>query len=77
MILLIIIAISAFYTALLMQRCMDADQSIRSYPDIVERAFGTKGRTFASIVMNVELYLIVTSFLIVEGDNLVKIFPGN
>ncbi|CAK9178951.1 unnamed protein product [Ilex paraguariensis] len=74
LILLIIIAIATFYTALLMQRCMDADQSIRSYPDIVERAFGTKGRTFASIVMNVELYLIVTSFLIVEGDNLVKIF---
>ncbi|CAK9154957.1 unnamed protein product [Ilex paraguariensis] len=39
LILLLIIASTSFYTGLLIQRCMDIDPSIRSYPDIGERAF--------------------------------------
>ncbi|CAK9186135.1 unnamed protein product [Ilex paraguariensis] len=66
---------TSFYTGLLIPRCMDIDTSIRSYPDIGERAFGTKGRIFVSFIMNSELYLVATSFLIVEGDNLCNLFP--
>ncbi|CAK9186091.1 unnamed protein product [Ilex paraguariensis] len=62
-------------SGLLIPRCMDIDTSIRSYPDIGERAFGTKGRIFVSFIMNSELYLVATSFLIVEGDNLCNLFP--
>ncbi|CAK9162910.1 unnamed protein product [Ilex paraguariensis] len=75
LILLLIIASSTFYTGLLIQRCMDVDPSIRSYPDIGERAFGTTGRMLVSIITNLELYLVATSFLIVEGDNLCTILP--
>lgn len=73
--LLFIIATMAFYTALLIQKTMDADPSIRSYPDIGERAFGRKGRMLASSFMNLELYFVAIGFLILEGDNLHNIFP--
>ncbi|BFG26678.1 hypothetical protein CerSpe_129540 [Prunus speciosa] len=76
LILLFTIAASCFYTGLLIKRCMDMDSSIRTYPDIGERAFGNKGRIWLSVVMNIELYLVSTGFLILEGDNLHNIFPG-
>ncbi|CAN6588648.1 unnamed protein product [Malus baccata var. baccata] len=76
LILLFLIAASAFYSGLLIQRCMDVDSDIRTYPDIGERAFGKKGRILLSIFMNVELYFVATGFLILEGDNLHNLFPG-
>ncbi|XP_024975891.1 amino acid transporter AVT1I-like isoform X3 [Cynara cardunculus var. scolymus] len=60
LLLLFTIAISTFYTGLLIKKCMDADPTIRSYPDIGDRAFGKKGRIIVSVVMNVELYLVAT-----------------
>lgn len=74
LIFLFIIAISTYYTSLLIQRCMDIDPTIRNYPDIGERAFGTMGRMLVSTTMNVELYMVVTGFLILEGDNLQNLF---
>ncbi|CAA0828417.1 Transmembrane amino acid transporter family protein [Striga hermonthica] len=70
-----LIASCTFYTGVLIKRCMDVDPAIRSYPDIGERAFGPKGRTFVSVAMNLELYLVATGFLILEGDNLHNLFP--
>ncbi|KAJ9562226.1 hypothetical protein OSB04_007386 [Centaurea solstitialis] len=75
LVLLFAIASATFYTGLLIQRCMDADPTIRSYPDIGDRAFGKTGRTIVSISMNLELYLVATGFLILEGDNLSNLFP--
>ncbi|KAF8399479.1 hypothetical protein HHK36_015345 [Tetracentron sinense] len=74
--LLLVFALGAFYTGLLMQRCMDVDSRIRTYPDIGERAFGNKGRMVVSIFMYLELYLVATGFLIIEGDNLHNLFPN-
>ncbi|XP_022741505.1 amino acid transporter AVT1I-like isoform X2 [Durio zibethinus] len=76
LILLFAIATAAFYSGLLIQRCMDADSSIRTYPDIGERAFGNKGRLIVSVFMYVELYLVATGFLILEGDNLQNLIPN-
>ncbi|XP_019157107.1 PREDICTED: vacuolar amino acid transporter 1 isoform X2 [Ipomoea nil] len=73
---LLIIAASTFYTGLLIQRCMVMDCRIKSYPDIGERAFGSVGRTVVSIVMNLELYMVATGFLILEGDNLDYLIPN-
>ncbi|CDP11773.1 unnamed protein product [Coffea canephora] len=75
LILLLMIASSALYTGLLIQRCMAMDSTIRSYPDIGDRAFGAKGRALVSILMHAELYLVATGFLILEGDNLSYLFP--
>ncbi|XVF14270.1 hypothetical protein REPUB_Repub09cG0044200 [Reevesia pubescens] len=76
LILLFAIATAAFYSGVLIQRCMDADSSIRTYPDIGERAFGNKGRLIVSVFMYIELYFVATGFLILEGDNLQNLLPN-
>ncbi|PSS30463.1 Vacuolar amino acid transporter like [Actinidia chinensis var. chinensis] len=75
LLLLFIIATVTFYTGLLITRCMDLHPNIRSYPDIGEVAFGNKGRIVVSVFMNMELYLVSTGFLILEGDNLQNLLP--
>lgn len=70
------VAITTFYCAILIKRCMDMDPLLRSYPDIGYKAFGNTGRIIISIFMNLELYLVATSFLILEGDNLDKLFSN-
>ncbi|XVE68142.1 hypothetical protein DITRI_Ditri09bG0045600 [Diplodiscus trichospermus] len=76
LILLFAIATASFYAGLLIQRCMDADSTISTYPDIGERAFGNKGRLIVSVFMYIELYLVATGFLILEGDNLQNLLPN-
>ncbi|MBA0843299.1 hypothetical protein Goarm_000501, partial [Gossypium armourianum] len=63
-------------SGLLLRRCMDTHPLIKTYPDIGERAFGYKGRAVVSVFMYVELYLVAVEFLILEGDNLDKLFPN-
>ncbi|KAI3467344.1 hypothetical protein Pfo_024007 [Paulownia fortunei] len=70
------IALICFYTGLLLKRCMDANPLIKSYPDIGAQAFGKKGRVIISIFMYLELFLLAVEFLILEGDNLHKLFPN-
>ncbi|KAI3916684.1 hypothetical protein MKW92_006872 [Papaver armeniacum] len=60
--LLFIVAAATFYTGLLMRRCMDVSPKIRTYPDIGD-------------FMYLELYVVATGFLILEGDNLSNLFP--
>ncbi|KAF1874542.1 hypothetical protein Lal_00029969 [Lupinus albus] len=76
LILLLIVAMLCWYTGLLLQRCMNGNPLIKSYPDIGEVAFGFKGRTVIAIFMCLELYLVAVEFLILEGDNLEKLFPN-
>ncbi|KAJ3694957.1 hypothetical protein LUZ60_000334 [Juncus effusus] len=75
LILLLLTAIICFYTGLLLQRCMDSNSLVKTYPDIGELAFGQKGRITVAIFMYLELYLVAVNFLILEGDNLEKLFP--
>ncbi|XP_073126954.1 amino acid transporter AVT1I-like [Henckelia pumila] len=70
LILLFIVASATFYTGLLIKRCMDFDPNIRTYPDVGDKAFGTRGRMVVSIFMHLELYLVATGFLIIAVDNL-------
>ncbi|KAL6650850.1 hypothetical protein ACP70R_009775 [Stipagrostis hirtigluma subsp. patula] len=74
--LLAAVAAACWYTGLLLARCMAADPAIRTYPDIGERAFGRGGRLLVSAFMYAELYLVAVGFLILDGDNLDKLFPG-
>ncbi|CAM8885728.1 unnamed protein product [Rhodiola kirilowii] len=76
LVLLFFIAILCWYTGLLLQRCMDAHPRVNSYPDIGGLAFGSKGRNIVSLFMYLELYLVAVEFLILEGDNLDKLFPN-
>ncbi|GMP64732.1 hypothetical protein CsSME_00025869 [Camellia sinensis var. sinensis] len=74
LLLFFVVAAMTFYTRLLLKTCLDADLSIRSYLDIAERAFGKTGRIIVTIIMNSELYLVGTGLLILEADNLHKLF---
>lgn len=74
--LLLAMAIVTCYTGLLLQRCMDSNPLIITYPDIGWHAFGRKGRIIVSIFLYFELYLILIGYLILERDNLHKLFPN-
>lgn len=73
--LFILIAVICFYTGILLKRCMDSNSFIRTYPDIGELAFGLKGKILVATFMYLELYLVSIEFLVLEGDNLAKLFP--
>jgi len=65
-----------YYTGTLIERCMRADSSITSYPDVGRFAFGAAGKRTIAFFMYLELYLVAISFLVLEGDNLDKLLPG-
>ncbi|WCJ37427.1 Transmembrane amino acid transporter family protein [Euphorbia peplus] len=73
---LVVVAVVCWYTGLLLKRCMDSDPVIRNYHDIGERALGYKGRALVTFFMNVEMYLFAVELLILEGDNLNRLFPN-
>src|SRR4051812_28645716 len=62
------IAAIAFYTGLLMKRCMEKHSNIRTFPDMGEVAFGKTGKLIVAISMYTEHYLLTIGFLILEGD---------
>ncbi|KAJ3679669.1 hypothetical protein LUZ60_017680 [Juncus effusus] len=76
LILLFIVSIICCYTGILLQRCMDTNLNIRTYPQIGLRAFGRTGKLLVSIFMYLELYIVAVGFLILEGDNLDNLFPN-
>ncbi|MED6175230.1 hypothetical protein PIB30_076477 [Stylosanthes scabra] len=74
--LLFAVAMVAFYSSILIKRCLDYNPNIRTYPDIGEQAFGKFGRIIVSVSMYLELYLCSTTLLIIEGDHLNDLFPN-
>ena len=74
--LLLAMAFTTCYTGLLLQRCLEPNPSIKTYPDLGYHAFGRKGRIIVSTFTYLELYLVPTGMLILEGDNLFKLFPN-
>uniref|UniRef100_A0A0D9WNJ9 Amino acid transporter transmembrane domain-containing protein n=1 Tax=Leersia perrieri TaxID=77586 RepID=A0A0D9WNJ9_9ORYZ len=76
LIIFITIAVICFYTGILLQRCIDSSSLVKTYPDIGELAFGRKGKIIVAMFMYLELYLVAIDFLILEGDNLEKLFPN-
>ncbi|OEL21167.1 hypothetical protein BAE44_0017814 [Dichanthelium oligosanthes] len=70
------IAVICCYTGILLQRCMDASPLVTTYPDVGALAFGRRGRLLVAAFMYLELYLVAVDFLILEGDNLHKLFRG-
>lgn len=75
LVLFVLIAVICFYTGILLKRCMDSNSFVRTYPDIGELAFGLKGKILVATFMYLELYLVSIEFLVLEGDNLDKLFP--
>lgn len=53
---------------------MDVNSEMKRYPDIGQLAFGSKGRAIILTFIYLELFLLAIAFLILEGDNLHKLF---
>uniref|UniRef100_A0A0D9W2K8 Amino acid transporter transmembrane domain-containing protein n=1 Tax=Leersia perrieri TaxID=77586 RepID=A0A0D9W2K8_9ORYZ len=76
LIILALMAVLAWYTGVLLKRCLDSKEGLETYPDIGHAAFGTTGRIVISIILYMELYACCIEYLILESDNLSKLFPN-
>ncbi|KAJ0973101.1 hypothetical protein J5N97_021060 [Dioscorea zingiberensis] len=77
--LLIGLGIMCAYTAHIIVKCLDdeeEDSNSKSYPDIGEKAFGTKGRLIVSTFIYLEIFFTLISYTISLSDNIRLVFAG-
>lgn len=69
-------AMIAWYTGILLRKCLDSSPGLQTYPDVGQAAFGTTGRFLVSVILYLELYACCVEYIILESDNLSSLFPG-
>ncbi|KAE8022947.1 hypothetical protein FH972_008708 [Carpinus fangiana] len=74
--LLIGLGIICAYTSHLLGKCLDKDPKSRSYADIGQHAFGTKGKVLAITFIYMEIFMALVSYTISLHDNLSTVLSG-
>ncbi|OBA27098.1 hypothetical protein HANVADRAFT_52631 [Hanseniaspora valbyensis NRRL Y-1626] len=72
---LCIFAVTTFFTAELLSRCLDTDPSLISYGDLGYASFGATGRALISLLFSFDLLGSGVSLFILFGDSLNALFP--
>jgi solute carrier family 32 (vesicular inhibitory amino acid transporter) len=72
---MIVSAISTFYTAKLLAKCLDRDSTIVTYADVAYTAYGHKGRLMVSVLFVLELVGAGVSLVVLFADSLYTLYP--
>lgn len=72
---LVFAALSTFYSAKLLAKCMDTDHTLVTYADVAYAAFGPRARVFTSILFTFELAGSCVSLVVLFADSLNALFP--
>lgn len=74
--LLVGIGVICAYTSHLLGKCLAKNPKSRSYTDIGQHAFGSKGRVLATTFIYLEIFMSLVSYTISLHDNLATVFAG-
>ncbi len=74
--LLALCACGTYYTAGLLAKCLDTDNTLVTYADIGYAAFGPKARIIISILFSIDLLGAGVSLIILFADSLNALFPS-
>ncbi|ONI29041.1 hypothetical protein PRUPE_1G177200 [Prunus persica] len=64
------------YCSHILGKCLDKNPKSRSYTDIGQQAFGTKGKLIAATLIYMEIFMALVSYTISLHDNLNTVFSG-
>lgn len=69
-------ALATRYTAWVLAKCLDVDQSLITFADIAYTAFGAKARVLTSVIFFFELIAACVALLVLFADSLDALIPG-
>ena len=73
---LLLSAIVTRYTAGLLAKCLDVDESLVNFADIAFVSFGPKARIATSILFSIELVGTIVALVVLFADSLDTLVPG-
>lgn len=68
LVILCLFAVLAWYTGVLLRRCLDSKEGLETYPDIGHAAFGTTGRIAISVKSLVDDDISTVCFRLCKND---------
>jgi vesicular inhibitory amino acid transporter len=68
--------ISTRYTAKLLAKCLDVDNSLVTFADLAYVSFGSKARIATSLLFTIELVAACVALIILFADSLDALIPG-
>ncbi|XP_048573247.1 amino acid transporter AVT1H-like [Triticum urartu] len=74
--LLVGLGIMCAYTAHIIGKCLDEEPRSKTYQDIGQQAFGSKGRLIASAFIYLEIFFALVSYTISLSDTIPLVFAG-